>query len=205
MLIDLKTVRLKEKNAMRNVIAAFITTSFLVLTGCIPSLHPIYTAGDIIFDEAILGAWEDIETGESWTFSNVGKSEYKLTYKDDSGRKGDFSARLVKISGHLFLDIVPADPGFVQNKFFQDHFLKTHSFVHVLQTQPTAKFAALEPRWLNDLLTERPTAIRHERIGGEILLTSSTRDTQKFLVDNLTTRGAYSEPINLTRKKNPRK
>ncbi len=190
---------------MKKITTTFIAASFLMLMGCIPSLHPIYTAGDITFDEAIIGTWEDGETGETWTFSNAGKSEYKLTYKDDSGRKGEFSARLVKISGHLFLDIVPTDPGFVQNKFFQDHFLKTHSFVHVLQTQPTVSFTALEPRWLNDLLTERPNAIRHERIGGEVLLTSSTRDIQKFLVDNLTTRGAFSEPMNLTRKKNPGK
>lgn len=187
---------------MKKLIATIVALSFLVLTGCIPSLHPIYMPEDVTFDESILGTWEDGNTGEIWNFSNAGKAEYKLIHIDDEGRKGEFSARLVKISGYLFLDLVPADPPVVQSSFFQDHFQKTHSFVRVLQTQPTASFAAMESRWLSDLLTERPNSIRHERVGGEILLTSSTRDTQQFLIDNLNTRGAYSEPMHLTRKKN---
>lgn len=190
---------------MRRIIAATVATLVLVLTGCIPSLHPIYFPEDVTFDESILGSWEDGDTGEIWNFSNAGRSEYKLIHIDEEGRKGEFNARLVKISGHLFLDLEPADRGSVQTSFYQEHFQKTHSFVHVLQTQPMLKFAVMEERWLNDLVTQQPSAIRHERVGGEILLTSSTRETQKFLIDNLNTQGAYSEPMHLTRRKDSRR
>jgi hypothetical protein len=37
-----------------------ISLGFLFLmTGCIPSMHPLYTEQDLIFDSLVVGVWAD--------------------------------------------------------------------------------------------------------------------------------------------------
>ena len=63
------------------------------------------------------------------------------------------------------------------------------------------QIAVLEPRWQKDLLATRPDAIRHEKISGEIVLSASSKEMQRFLLANLKTSEAFSEPLELVRKK----
>src|SRR5438876_623268 len=95
-------------------IAAALTLGFVImLEGCIPSLHPLYTANDSVFDPAFLGDWVDQHSKESLTFTARDKYEYKLVFTNDSGEKNFFIARVVKLDGKLFLD-VRSDPSEAQ-------------------------------------------------------------------------------------------
>jgi hypothetical protein len=152
-------------------------------------------------EPTLVGTWIDKETGETWTFSNCEKLKYSLVHVDTDGRKGQYDARLVKIEDKLFLDIVPSKSGFSQNDPLKDRFIATHTFVRVISSESTVQISYLEPRWLKDHLTENPGAIRHEKIGGEIVLTSQPKETQKFLVSHLNTRGAFSQPAELVLKR----
>ena len=186
---------------MESIVKILIVGWFLLLTSCVQSLNPLYTDQDLIYDNSLVGVWVDKETGETWAFSNGGRLEYKLWHTDEDGRNGEFSARLVKVEDKVFLDIVPVKTGFPQSDFYQSHLLTTHTFVHVVRKESTVQLAVLEPRWLKDILATNPDAIRHEKINGEILLTSQPKETQRFLLANLNTRGAFSQPFKLTRKK----
>jgi hypothetical protein len=185
---------------MKNIIK-FATFSFLlILTSCVPSLNPLYTDGDLIFDAALLGVWTDTDATESWDFSFSDEKEYKLVYTDESGKKGEFKAHLLKIEGKTFLDLTPVKPALVQNDFYKQNFLVTHTFVQITQAAPNAQIAYLEPDWLKSFLDKNPAAIRYEKLSGEILLTASTKELQKFLLAHLNTPGAFSKPIGIKRK-----
>jgi hypothetical protein len=194
----------KGETVMKSVGTLLILIWSLMLMSCVQSLNPLYTEQDLIYDNSLVGVWIDMETGETWAFSNGGKLEYKLLHTEEDGRSGEFSARLVKIEDKTFLDIVPVKTGFPQSDFYQSHFLMTHTFMHVETKESTVQISVLESRWLKDLLAENPEAINHEKINGEIVLSSSPKDMQKFLLANLNTREAFSKPFELTRKKSAR-
>ena len=185
---------------MKNTIKFAALGFLLILTSCVPSLNPLYTDSDLIFEDALLGVWTDTEATESWDFSYSDEKEYRVVYTDESGKKGEFKAHLLKIEGKTFLDLKPVKPAISQNDFYKQNFLVTHTFVQITQAAPNVQIAYLEPDWLKSLLDKNPSAIRHEKLSGAILLTASTKELQKFLLTHLNTPGAFSKPIGLKRK-----
>ena len=181
-------------------ITLILISAFLVVS-CVPSLHPLYTEADLVSDPELVGTWVDNETGETWNLSYSGHQKFTLVHTDADNRKGEFHARLVKLDDKLFLDIVPISSSVAQTDVHRDRFIATHAFVRVEKKASTVEISYLEPRWLKDHLAENPSSIRHEKVGGEIMLTSAPKDTQKFLLAHLSTRGAFSRPEELTRKR----
>jgi hypothetical protein len=179
----------------------FLLAIMLFTTSCVPSLNALYTEHDVTHDSALVGVWTEKETGDTWALSRGDKLEYALVHTDGDGLKGEYIARLVKVDDKLFLDIVPAKPGFTQNDLYKEHYLAAHTFVHVGIKGSVVQLSYLEPRWLKDFLAENPDAMRHASVGGQIVLTSSPKETQKFLLAHLNTRGAFSQPAELVRKR----
>lgn len=167
----------------------------IVSTACVPSVHPLYTGDDHIYDDSLVGAWVDTAADETWVFSKAEKGEYKLIQIAADGSMGEFTARLVRLGSETFVDMVPVKCGFLQN-----HFLATHTFVHLTKNGDKVHVSVLEPRWIKDVLADKPDLLRHERVNGEVILTASPKDMQEFLLANLKTRGAFTEPLALTRK-----
>jgi len=174
------------------------------MAGCIPSLHPLYTSKDVIFDQSLLGAWTG-EKKSGWTFSNEG-GKYQAIYTDNDGKTGEFVAHLLKLNGTMFLDLFPADPGLAQNGFYMMHLVPAHSFLLVSRIDPVLELTPLSPNWLKNYLKEHPDAIAHEVITDEkdahtaIVLTASTEQLQKFVLANLHTTGAFNPPTVWKRK-----
>ena len=189
---------------MKNILKSLVLGFVLLSAGCVPSLNPLYTEQDLIYDNSLVGVWVDKEAGETWAFSNNGKLEYKILHTEVDGRNGEFSARLVRVENEIFLDIVPIKTGFAQSDFYQGHFFATHTFMHISRKGSNVQIAVLEPKWLKEVLAERPDAIRHEKINGEIVLSASPKEMQEFLLSNLKTHEAFSKPLELTRKKGTR-
>jgi hypothetical protein len=186
---------------MKAIATSLILTIVAFASSCVPLLNPFYTETDLVADAALVGAWIDRESGESWTFSSCTNLKYSLIHVDSDGRKSEYDARLLKLEDKLFLDIVPTRSGSNQNEFYQGLFFATHTFVRVVPTSSTVQIAYMDPRWLKDFLAENPDAIRHEKIRGEIVLTSPTKETQKFVLAHINTRGAFSAPAELSRRR----
>ena len=190
---------------MKQVSTTIILAAVFLGVACVPSLNPLFTEEDLIFDSSLIGVWTEEGSGETWALSSCdSRLEYALTHTDAKGKKGEFLARLVRVGNRTFLDIVPVKPGFSQNDFYQGHFFSTHTFAHIVKTESSVMLSVLEPRWLKDFLMDNPGAIRYQKIRDEIVLASTPKETQAFLLANLNTREAFSEPIELTRKKNGR-
>jgi hypothetical protein len=190
-----------QKWALKKTVTWALLSLLLMLTGCVPSLHPLYNAQDVIFDPALLGVWGEKDSQETWAFTKADAQAYKLIYTDEKNKRGEFIVHLVKVEDHLFLDLFPVEPELPQNEFYQGHLLRAHTFMRVSQIEPTLRLACLDPDWLKNRLAKNPAAIRHEKVNDEILLTASTPELQQFLLAHLKTRGAFGEPSEMERQK----
>lgn len=185
---------------MKNTIKLVILSCFFLLAGCVPSLNSLCTEQDLIFDPALLGTWTDEDSAETWVFTYADEKEYKLVYTDEKGLTGEFKAHLIKLDGKIFLELTPTRPALTQNDFFKGHFLTLHTFVQITQTSPTVEISFLKPEFLKSVIAKNPSAIRHEKIGDDILITASTKELQTFLLAHLKTEGAFAPPISVKRK-----
>ena len=185
---------------MKNLLKTAILSFLLLLTSCVPSLNPLYTDQDVIFDSALLGVWTDKDSKETWELTKADKKQYKLVYTDEDGKTGEFTAYLLKVDGRTFLDLTPVEPILPQNDFYKGHFLTTHTFALISQTAPTVQISFLEPEWLRKFVVKNPTALRHAKMEDEMLLPASPKELQKFLLAHLNTEGAFGKPISVKRK-----
>ena len=91
---------------MKYITALLIIGIAVLASSCAPSLHPLYTDKDLIFEPALLGEWVEAkpDSKSTLTFSKTGDKEYKLRSGDPGDKQSIFIARLVKLGDKLFLD-----------------------------------------------------------------------------------------------------
>jgi hypothetical protein len=99
--------------ARRLVVAAFALTS----AGClVSSLQPVYEDGTIVFDESLLGRWENRESEVSVELTRGGWRAYHVAYTDRFGTTR-FTGHVTRIGPARFLNLRPEDglerPAFV--------------------------------------------------------------------------------------------
>jgi len=183
----------------------------LCIAGCIPSVHPLYTPKDVVFNPALLGTWAKKDAKkERWVFAE-GKlkdpaktpGNYQLVYTDDSGRSGRFVVYLVRLGDRWFLDLFPEDPKLKQNGFYQLHLFPVHTFLLVREITPDLLLSPMDLDWFKKLLQEHPEALRHEVEDDRVLITASTRELQAFLPAHVDDPKAFSDPVPLLPVKTP--
>lgn len=170
----------------------------LFCSSCVPSIYPIFSERDQVFDQGFVGKWGDPESSETWEFIAAAGNEYQLVHTDE-GRTGTFTARLVNLRGKMFLDIAPVRREKDATEFYNDHFFVTHSFVLIEKKGNAVLVSYLEPKWLKEHLAAKPQGVKHLLLDDEILLTDSTEKLQKFLSEIVDVKGAFSEPSEVRR------
>ncbi len=189
-----------------------------ILGGCVPvmSLHPLFTEEALVFEEKLLGTWvDDPNSPEAiWEFRRPeeAEKEYKLIVTDEEGKKGSFSAHLVKLGGRLFLDVYPAnfpggdidlqeeDPNTLPyNSFF---FVPAHTFIKIDSIGPELIMRLTDDEEMETLLKEDPNAVKFELLKEvHIVLTASTKELQAYVLKYADDERLFSEEIVLSRKK----
>ncbi len=163
-------------------IAAFYLLA-AILGGCVPSLHPLFTENDLIFDANLIGTWASAEPNERLDFKQAKTKYYECIYIDKDGKSGKFDIGLGKLGNTTYLDIYPSEPNMIENDFYKSHLLFTHSFVKIELSKGILKLCSMGPEETGKLLKSKPNAVKHEKIeGGGIVLTASTKELQKFIL-----------------------
>ncbi len=184
-----------------------------LLPACVPSVNPLYTEKDLVFDPALVGAWSPNGTGETWHFEKLGEKRYALEHTDGDGRKAEFEVHLLKLKQHRFLDLYLVNPGgdgeWKINTLAAFVLITRpgHMFVKVTQIEPELGVSFLDPDWLEDLLKQDPKAVRHERLRfgadandqGRLLLTAGTRELQRFVLKYADDEKAFGSPSSMKR------
>ncbi|MFA6293543.1 MAG: hypothetical protein WC637_17285 [Victivallales bacterium] len=186
---------------MKKMLAVISAVCFIV--GCIPSLHPLYTENDLIFEKSLVGTWVDENPENTWTFSHSGEKEYKLICTED-GKPGEFSAHLLKIKNKMFIDLYPAEPELkTDNGFYKAHLIPADTFMLVKQIEPTLQMAFLNPNKLKEIIAKDPKAVKHEKLGKDDdrdIFTASPAELQDFIMKNIDTPDFFLDPSNLKRQ-----
>lgn len=182
---------------MKYVAWSIVVSLLLGLSGCVPSLHELYTENDVVFEPALLGDWtEDKAESESvLTFTRGEGKKYKLVWLERKD-KSSFVAYLVKVSDKLFLDLA-SDPA-VDCPTLS---VPVHMFILVSQTGPTLKMRDFSEEWLKGYLEKNPAALKHEIVDKDVVLTASTKQLQSFLLSHVNTKEAFAQPVQYVRKK----
>ena len=190
------------------IVSAFVAFVAAWMVACVPSLNPLYTEKDIVFDPALVGTWTEGEEN-IWTFAKDGDKAYHLVIKDKEGITGEFKVHLTKLGQWRFVDMFPdtaAMEALKRQDFYKSHYLPTHTFYLLKQVEPTLQMASLDLDWLDKYLTENPTAVAHTRIGEpdgtdkRVLFTATTEELQKFMQKMAGTAGAFADSSELKKK-----
>jgi hypothetical protein len=165
---------------------------------------PFYAEKDLTFDPALLGAWRDVQTTNNlWVFEKEDTNVYRLTLVD--GENSNLThARLFKLDGHLFLDMVTPKVDLKENgKQMFPPPIPAHTIARVEQITPSLRVAIMNFEWLGEYLTNNPAAIRHymwkEGKDSFPILTAETVDLQKFILQHYGDKNAWREESAFTR------
>ncbi|MEN6577040.1 MAG: hypothetical protein ABFD90_11910 [Phycisphaerales bacterium] len=170
----------------------------VVLGGCIPSLHPLYTEDTLVFSDKLLGTWSKEDS--TWEFRKAGEKEYDLRVFDDD-KEGRFAAHLVQLDNMLFLDICPAkDTLKDMQEFFSLHLVPAHTFMKVKQTEPNLVLSVINVEKVDNMLKDDPNLLKHERMEDRLVLTASSQELQKFLLTYGRSDDMFKDDTELTRR-----
>ena len=173
----------------------------LLLSGCVPSLHPLYTDKDLVFKPWLVGIWggKEGQDQDLWIFEKSAENAYTLTILE-KGVAAKFDAHLLLLEETLFLDIFPQQPVHPHG-YYAAHLFRAHSFYKVTLREDSLRLAFLDPDWLKKTLEESKVQIAHEQMEDNILLTASTRELQKFVLKYLADEEAWKAGDEMTRRK----
>jgi hypothetical protein len=183
----------------------------LVLAGaCVPSVHPFYTEKDLNSDPALVGQWieqDKSDQPQTWNFQNADGKAYKLVVRESGGKEGEFDAHLFKLKGHLFLDLMASNPKLETNQsdIVAASLIAGHLLVQVSQLQPTLSMAFMNPDWLDKYLEEHAAALPHTRIDKRVVLTATTEQLQKFVLEHLGKDELFGDPGQFRKSTEPGK
>lgn len=156
----------------------------VLMTGCVPSLHPIYSEHDIIFNANVLGVWAQENSPETWEFQRGDDNSYRLIYTDRQGHTGNFVAHLANIHGTQFLDLFPEQSEDATSGFYRFHQVPIHSIYLVKEAGDKVVLAGIDYPWLEKYVEDHPAEVPSATFGSRRMLTASTEQLQRLLVEN---------------------
>ncbi|MEJ7811150.1 MAG: hypothetical protein WKG32_12125 [Gemmatimonadaceae bacterium] len=155
--------------------------ALVAVSGCTPSLHPLYTELDLTVDRRLIGTWVEAggdKTAPMWSVNRYGDDAYLLTrvVKRDTV---ELEARLVKLGQTFFFDLSPHVRAGADT-LVERHRIAGHTFGRVWIANDRVRVAALDRPWLQRMLSTKQFLLSHEFEDGNFLITASTATLQKF-------------------------
>jgi hypothetical protein len=146
----------------------------LAMAGCTPSLNSLSTEQDRTFDAALLGAWRSAVPDDTDRFevSRGKEGAYRVVLLEKK-HVGVFTARLVSIGPHRFVDLFPEDHS--PDGFFQAHFIPVHTFGKITLEGGRMRLGMLNPDWFGTPEGKKAGLPFVARRGGGILMASTAQ------------------------------
>ncbi len=152
----------------------------VIVSGCITSVHPLFTEKDYIFRPELLGSWQN--GNETLVFSSADSTYYSVLNIDKKDTT-KLVGHLGKLGGHYYLDMTINDDDKRINDLVGIYLFPVHVFfkVSLKNDQLVMNSFAFSSEWLEKLIKEKRIRIKHEVENKQVLLTASTEDLQKFV------------------------
>jgi hypothetical protein len=172
------------------LLAAIVSSGCLVL-----ALQPAYDAESVVFDEALIGEWENADDGTSATIDRGQWRAYKVAYADRFSKRS-FQANLTKVGAATFLDLTEmrgVDPG--------PFLLPVHGVLQVSVNGDTLTAAPLDYTWFMRAMTQRSLGVLTAAVDDRrnAVVTSPTSELRRWLLR--APPEAFSAPMTFTKKR----
>lgn len=184
---------------IKPTITILLTTTLILVAGCIPSLYPLHSDEDVVTRHEILGRWVSQDDSQSWQFTQRDGNSYKLAFVDNKGHSGSFVTHLTEIDGQLFMDLYPIASGPDNADFHRLHWLPTYTFFRIDLSSDSLSLSFLDPNWLKKNIADYPELSWHQREEKTVLLTTETEELRGVVAKLLDSEGAFTKPYRLTR------
>lgn len=170
---------------MKMTITFASIAALLLLTGCWPSLHPIYTPDDLISEPDLVGKWGTDDSQGFYEFTQDGEKGYHLLYQDDEGVQSEFEVHLIKLGNYTLMDFFPEELNFEITELYKAHLMPVHSFTRIVELSDSLAWQYFDYNFIEAALKANPEALKHERVEDITFLTASTEDLQAFILKHL--------------------
>lgn len=182
----------------------------LLVSSCVPSIHPLYHNDDLITDPRLYGTWAgNDDMNETWKFEELplaqelfGESKdtlpgYLLTITQNEN-PAQFYARMLKLDNQLFLDLFPkesnGDIQGIKNDWLSMHYFPVHTFARIRFEEGKLLVEPFDPDFITKLLEQKKIRIPHEETKNRFILTAGTDELQKFVIKFGRDPKAYVDP-----------
>ena len=185
-------------------VSTILAFTFLVifLSGCLTTLHPIFTEKDLAYDPKLIGTWKTDSTGGRAVITNlatessvelpgnissISQKGYLITYLQEDGSISErYIAFLARIGKHLYFDYYPANKKEDRkiDDFFGIHFVKMHTPYRVeILKDGSFELSQLKEGYVTTLIDEKKIRISHETdADNNTIITASTKELQQYLL-----------------------
>ncbi len=195
---------------------AVVLTLAILLDGCGPmaSFFPLYKADDKAFETGLIGTWKlekpdpnnPDDKNTRWSFARSA-DEISYDFKWGAvGAKGGFLAkmRLVKIGSSLFADF-EGDTG---NKAMDSKdtlmpfpMIPVHMVGRVWLGKDSLEIHFLKDDWVKEEIKAGSLQLSHLGENGDMILTASTDELRKFMLEHAEDKDAFSDNYKFVREK----
>jgi len=176
-----------------------------LLAGCVvTSVYPFYTAKDVVFDPALVGAWAEAGStnaaNDHWRFDRLNQEAYWLTTVENA-KTNRYATYRFRLKQHVFLDLRTTNR--------VDEQLPLHYLLKIEESGSTLQVKVLNFEWLAKLLEKNPKTLRHILVPNEpgntnnnqLVLTADPPELQKFILKHINDTNTFSDATQLTRWK----
>src|SRR5690349_9986798 len=124
-----------------------LAAAALLLTGCVPSLNPLYTDRDLTTDTHLPGTWSMKEGSMAVTVDGRG---YKVVYtvKEKPEQALTYAAHVLKLGDSLFVDILPTP----SEDLPCYPCMPMHMFAKLVIEENSLRLNLLDPAWFDKKL-----------------------------------------------------
>ena len=187
------------------VIAAGICL-LLLTSGCLISLHPLYTPDKIAFRPELAGTWQVSGENASMTFAPLpdGRGYHLSYYENELGAEAgeQYEAYLLQLGDYYFLDFYPDTERMQCEELNLATLLPTHGFARIdFTSRDEFTLHLFDIEWLEELFRQRRIRLQHEVTeDGLIVLTAPSEELQKFVTKYAEDERAYIDPAILKKR-----
>jgi len=168
----------------------------ILMSGCVPSLHPYYLERDVVFNNCLVGKWTDLEYKDSWLFERRGERKYRLTQVNEDGESTLFEAVLFSVGGRTYLDLIP-----IKNlENYGPSLLRTHSLMAITIETNKLRVSYIDPNWLKAYLLRNPDTLRHTFVDDDLVITDTTENLQSLIRRSANSPGIFGQTEEIIRQ-----
>ena len=179
---------------MRLALLSAIVLMCSLVGGCVRSFEPVLSDDQVITNNDLLGRWNSTNNEREYFEITSGDNKtYKAVYHDEKGKTGKFIVRLGEIDDLIVAEVTPDEPGPEVSDTYRAHLVPVYSFFILTEMEPDLVGKAMKADWFKKYIDEHPNELQVARPHGDVIISSPTKDIQKFIIKHMGDADAFEE------------